>query len=116
MAVGQYFSSDQAIKEEEYTSNAEERIYMTNKAPLYFQHEGHSMTIVGIEVRRSGAINLVVFDPMFNPSPGIKKLIGLEHVRIQEPDTLLRAHRRGVGYLQKYREFELLVCGDEHIG
>lgn len=33
------------------------------KMPLYLQHSGHSRTIVGVEVTRSGQMNLVLFDP-----------------------------------------------------
>jgi hypothetical protein len=32
-------------------------------SPLYFQHEGHSRTIIGYE-KKLGKINLLVFDPM----------------------------------------------------
>ena len=34
--------------------------------PLYFQHQGHSRTIVGVEVMKSdggGGVRLLVFDP-----------------------------------------------------
>lgn len=107
VAVGRYFSANRA-------TTPEKRIYMTNKAPLYFQHNGHSMTIVGIEVRASGSMNLVVFDPMFNPSPAVKKLVGSANFRIEKPESLLRAHRRGVSYLSKYDEFELLMCSEDN--
>ncbi|GJJ75532.1 zinc finger-containing ubiquitin peptidase 1 [Entomortierella parvispora] len=39
------------------------RIVQTKKPPLYMQHQGHSRTIVGIEVLDSGELNLLVFDP-----------------------------------------------------
>ena len=66
------------------------------------------MTIVGLEIKKSGMVNLVVFDPMFNPSPGIKKLVGSSSFRASNPERLLRAHRRGESYLSRYRDFELL--------
>ena len=34
--------------------------------PLYFQHQGHSRTIVGVEIMKSdggGGVRLLVFDP-----------------------------------------------------
>lgn len=31
--------------------------------PLYFQHEGHSRTICGVEVMKNGQLRLLVFDP-----------------------------------------------------
>ncbi|KAG0084522.1 hypothetical protein BGZ92_009794, partial [Podila epicladia] len=39
------------------------RIVQTAKPPLYMQHQGHSKTIVGIEILESGIANLLVFDP-----------------------------------------------------
>lgn len=38
-------------------------VICTDKMPLILQHNGHSQTIVGYEVSRSGAINLLTFDP-----------------------------------------------------
>jgi hypothetical protein len=35
----------------------------TDKMPLYLQHQGHSRTVVGIEVARNGETHLLVFDP-----------------------------------------------------
>ncbi|KAG0042085.1 hypothetical protein BGZ83_000917 [Gryganskiella cystojenkinii] len=40
-----------------------ERIVQTRKPPLYMQHQGHSRTIVGVEILSSGELNLLVFDP-----------------------------------------------------
>ena len=95
-----------------------EKVILTDRPPIYFQHRGHSMTIVGLEVRHDGAINLVVFDPMFQPNPTIKRLaIGTNSGvysktgpswRVIEPGRLMKAHRRGESYLGKYRDFELL--------
>ncbi|KAF9925510.1 hypothetical protein FBU30_004729 [Linnemannia zychae] len=42
----------------------ENRVIQTAKPPLYMQHQGHSRTIIGIEVlRESQEVNLLVFDP-----------------------------------------------------
>jgi hypothetical protein len=35
----------------------------TDKMPLMLQCDGHSVTIVGYEVLKSGAVNLLVFNP-----------------------------------------------------
>ncbi|OAX79881.1 hypothetical protein ACJ72_05797 [Emergomyces africanus] len=85
-----------------------ERINQTELPPIYFQHQGHSLTIVGYELRKSGSANLLVFDPMFKTSPAIERLIGNNHIRSQDPGRLITAYRRGRGYLQKYKEFEIL--------
>ena len=34
-----------------------------DKMPLYLQHQGHSRTIVGVEVTKSKNLNLILFDP-----------------------------------------------------
>ncbi|XP_018577334.1 zinc finger with UFM1-specific peptidase domain protein-like [Anoplophora glabripennis] len=36
-------------------------------APLYLQHQGHSRTIMGIEVHRDGSLVLLVLDPSHSP-------------------------------------------------
>lgn len=65
------------------------------------------MTIVGFEKRRNGTRNLLVFDPMFKPSPGIQRLIGTDF-KAAGPERLLKAYRRGETYLGRYKNFELL--------
>lgn len=84
------------------------RVFITRKPPIYFQHQGHSMTIVGVEVHTNGNANLVVFDPMFNPSSLMKKLTKVRKFRYSEPARLMKAYRRGESYLLKYKDFEML--------
>ena len=86
----------------------DEKVVMTEKPPIYLQHHGHSMTIVGLEAKTSGAVNLVVFDPLFNPSPAIKRLVGSHSFKTANPEQLLKAHRRGESNLGRYRGFEIL--------
>ncbi|KAK2069602.1 hypothetical protein P8C59_004164 [Phyllachora maydis] len=83
------------------------RVQCTKLPPIYFQHAGHSMTIIGFEKQRNGARNLLVFDPMFRDSTHITKLTN-RRFKCKYPDTALKAYRRGNKYLQKYREFETL--------
>ncbi|KAK1770663.1 DUF1671-domain-containing protein [Phialemonium atrogriseum] len=84
-----------------------QRVRPTNLPPIYFQHAGHSMTIVGFEKEKNGSKNLLVFDPMFCDASGIVKLVGkkFEH---RFPDMALKPYRRGSKYLKKFREFEVL--------
>ena len=89
------------------TGEVHEKVYKTALPPIYFQHPGHSLTIVGLEVRKSGAMNLLVFDPMFKTSPLVQKLVGSRFKALQ-PEKALRAYRRGESYLGKYRSFEVL--------
>ncbi|CAG8033499.1 unnamed protein product [Penicillium salamii] len=99
MHVANYFRS--ASPEDET------RIVQTDFPPIYFQHDGHSMTIIGFEIRDNGSANLLVFDPMFKTSPAMERLVG-SHTKPSDPTRLLKAYRRGTPYLQKYKIFELL--------
>lgn len=116
MHVANYFRS--ASPEDET------RIVQTDFPPIYFQHDGislvyfrsiplahtdtgHSMTIIGFEIRDNGSANLLVFDPMFKTSPAMERLVG-SHNKPSDPTRLLKAYRRGTPYLQKYKIFELL--------
>ncbi|KAI9757868.1 MAG: hypothetical protein M4579_003304 [Chaenotheca gracillima] len=83
------------------------KIHKTWLPPIYLQHSGHSLTIVGFERRKNGDSNLLVFDPVFGPSPAFRKLIG-KSFRHRMPQDALKAYRRGKGYLGKYNAFELL--------
>lgn len=85
----------------------EDKVRCTELPPIYFQHAGHSMTIVGIEKDHSGTANLLVFDPMFRDSAVILERVGHEFT-YKYPDHALKAYRRGHSYLKRYREFEVL--------
>ncbi|KAK3308660.1 peptidase family C78-domain-containing protein [Chaetomium strumarium] len=96
--------------EEYFQSGVEDptqRIRRTNLPPLYFQHAGHSMTIIGLEKLKNGSKQLLVFDPSFHDSSSILRLVGKKFVH-PLPDLPLKLYRRGNRYLRAYREFELL--------
>jgi len=84
------------------------KVRKTSIPPLYFQHPGHSMTIVGFEKKRDGSKNLIVFDPMFHDAANIMRLVDVPSFRHKESADLLRAYRRGFKYLKKYHEFNVL--------
>ena len=65
------------------------------------------MTIVGMERRRDGSKTLIVFDPMFHDSSNVTKLVD-QVFSHKEPEEALKAYRRGLKYLVKYNEFEIL--------
>jgi zinc finger-containing ubiquitin peptidase 1 len=90
--------------------NPEHKVRCTSMPPLYFQHRGHSLTIIGLEKRATGDTDLLVFDPVFRDSDRLTKLTGPEcrDVQIKSPDSVLKLYRRGNKYLRKYHEFELL--------
>ncbi|KAK4143773.1 peptidase family C78-domain-containing protein [Dichotomopilus funicola] len=93
-----------------------QRIHQTKLAPLYFQHTGHSLTIIGFEKLQNGAKQLIVFDPSFRDSSYIVRLVG-QTVTHPMPDLALKPYRRGSRYLKAYKEFELLRLrrGDEAV-
>ncbi|PLB51782.1 DUF1671-domain-containing protein [Aspergillus steynii IBT 23096] len=84
-----------------------EKVVMTCLPPIYFQHQGHSLTIVGFEIRDNGSANLLVFDPMLKVPSGMKRSMG-PGSRFRDPLHALKRYRRGTSYLQKYQLFEIL--------
>lgn len=87
--------------------NPEDKVRSTTLPPIYFQHAGHSMTIVGIEKKADGKANLLVFDPMFHDAQVITQRVGRKF-KYKHADSALNAYRRGHKYLRRYREFEVL--------
>ncbi|KAH7007983.1 peptidase family C78-domain-containing protein [Ilyonectria destructans] len=89
--------------------DVEARIHLTGLPPIYLQHPGHSLTIVGLEKQMDGEVNLLVFDPSFRDSTKIRHLIGkaFRH-KLSTVDEAVQPYRRGTQYLRKYSEFEVL--------
>lgn len=97
-------------------ANNTDKVVITDKPPLFFQHHGHSMTVVGIELDTEYRASLIVFDPMYNPSATLKKLALGNKLTFTTPvpEKLLRAHRRDDRYLRRYKAFEIIkVNGPE---
>ncbi|TAQ90391.1 hypothetical protein B7494_g1284 [Chlorociboria aeruginascens] len=83
------------------------KVRATTLPPVYFQHPGHSLTIIGFEKKTDGTKNVIVFDPMFHDATSVTKYVGQTFTH-KAPADLLKAYRRGVKYLRRYKEFELL--------
>ncbi|PBP20510.1 hypothetical protein BUE80_DR008631 [Diplocarpon rosae] len=83
------------------------KVRCTSLPSIYFQHPGHSMTIIGFEKMKDGTKNIIVFDPMFHDATNVTKFIN-QHFKYKNPKDLLKAYRREVKYLKRYTEFELL--------
>ncbi|GAD95818.1 hypothetical protein CPC735_028710 [Paecilomyces variotii No. 5] len=101
MNVAEYFRQGISLE-------GSDKVLRTDLPPIYLQHPGHSLTIIGFEVREDGSANLLVFDPMFRTSPAIEKLIGTTVRPSTNPARLMRAYRRGTSYLRKFKAFEML--------
>ncbi|KAF5026022.1 hypothetical protein F66182_1877 [Fusarium sp. NRRL 66182] len=90
-------------------TDVEDRIHLTGLPPIYLQHPGHSLTIVGLERQMDGHTNLIVFDPSFRDSTKIRNLVG-KSVRHKPSsiDGFLQPYRRGSHYFRKYNQYEVL--------
>ena len=71
------------------------------------------MTIVGIEKRKDGSRSLLVFDPAYNPSKEMLKILNLASATNgSKPQiSLIKPYRRGKNYLKRYHTFETLRLG-----
>ncbi|PIN02780.1 hypothetical protein CDL12_24702 [Handroanthus impetiginosus] len=106
--VWNYFSGDSS------SSSSNQRVVLSGKAPLYFQHDGHSRTIVGIQAKqkRNGMqqYNLLIFDPS-------EKTRALEK-SLRENVSWQRLIKRGAHTLKK-PQYQLcfidpgIACGEE---
>ncbi|OAA64623.1 DUF1671 domain containing protein [Niveomyces insectorum RCEF 264] len=84
------------------------KVRATTLPPIFWQHPGHSLTIVGIEKTKTGQTNLLVFDPILRNGLSVVRLVGRRHFEHHFPDALLRGYRRGPRYLARFEAFEIL--------
>jgi hypothetical protein len=81
---------------------------ISDRAPLYFQHSGHSRTIIGIERLKSGKINLLLFDPSKSPSSTIKDYAkGKINAKKNLSDNVLKPFRVSMSDISK-KEYQIL--------
>ena len=87
-----------------------DKVVITDKPPLFFQHQGHSMTVVGVELDIEYRANLVVFDPMYSPVKHLKNLALNNRLTFTStiPEKLMKPHRRDEKYLGRYKAFEMI--------
>ncbi|KAI0129269.1 DUF1671-domain-containing protein [Hypoxylon sp. NC0597] len=86
--------------------DSQSKVRNTARAPIYFQHRGHSMTIIGIERTVNGNRNLLVFDPSYGDPVSVTRYVG-RHVERPNEDAL-KMYRRGAKYMGHYKQFEIL--------
>lgn len=65
------------------------------------------MTVVGIEKLHNGGTNLLVFDPKYHDVERVSRVLGRDFGAADGGD-FLKLYRRGLSYLKRYSEFELL--------
>ncbi|KAJ4418375.1 hypothetical protein N0V85_001460 [Neurospora sp. IMI 360204] len=111
--VERYFQTGILLPEDQDPTTQIQKVKQTDLPPIYFQHAGHSMTIIGLEYDKSGARNLIVFDPMFHDASNVTKHVGREvhvhhHLHPLAANMALNPYRRGSKYLGRFREFEVI--------
>lgn len=72
----------------------------TDHPPIYFQHQGHSRTIVGVEVTPSGEHYLLVFDPAKR----------IEPLHDTNGHAFVNQFRVGDSNLQRKSQYQLVVA------
>ncbi|CAO3571123.1 unnamed protein product [Mortierella alpina] len=113
-------------------SGADQQVVQTAKPPLYMQHQGHSRTIIGVEVQTNGEVNLLVFDPgrwlhkaiptmrQGSISKGTTPSLGsklMTDAGLFDPQYLLKAFRLDLGRGTSKAQYQLLgISGLFHEG
>ncbi|KAI9661652.1 MAG: hypothetical protein M1821_008890 [Bathelium mastoideum] len=82
------------------------KLRKTLRPPIYLQRPGHSLTIVGFEVRKDGSRSLLVFDPMYVVSKEMQRVRDRATRLPRSVSALLRMYRRSQESLGRYRDFE----------
>ncbi|KAJ6438714.1 zinc finger-containing ubiquitin peptidase 1 [Purpureocillium lavendulum] len=102
LAIERYFGAA-------WNGGDEAKVRTTSLPPIYLQHQGHSLTVVGVERQNDDRLQLLVFDPSSRDSEAVKRFVGRQ-VRRGMPgaNELLEPYRRGMKYLSKRKEFEIL--------
>ncbi|KAK4690747.1 zinc finger-containing ubiquitin peptidase 1, partial [Lecanoromycetidae sp. Uapishka_2] len=87
------------------------KVTTTALPPVFLQRPGHSMTIVGLLVRRDGSRELLVFDPAYAPCKHMIDFTSAVDTFGYVP-KLSKPYRRGKAYLEKFEAFETLRLTD----
>ncbi|KAL4789524.1 DUF1671-domain-containing protein [Aspergillus venezuelensis] len=94
--------------------NEAQKVVQTNLPPIFFQHQGHSMTIVGFEIREHGKANLLVFDPTFKTPPVIKNSNATK-LKVSESSRTLKGYRKGATYIMRTSP-NIIITGTPGVG
>ena len=82
---------------------------ISDRPPLYFQHSGHSRTIIGIERLKSTKVNLLLFDPPRKPSSVVKDYAaGKVNKKKDLSDATLKPFRVSIDEIAKRKEYQIL--------
>ncbi|KAG6552117.1 hypothetical protein Mapa_006426 [Marchantia paleacea] len=119
--VWSYFSGESSYGSNSDSPYPRHPVLMSNRSPLYFQHRGHSRTIVGIEHRQlsdnSEEINLLVLDPSqrteylaktLREKSGWKKLIGHDVHTLKQSEYQICYAERGIAHGEELENLKVL--------
>ncbi|POW18484.1 hypothetical protein PSHT_05740 [Puccinia striiformis] len=134
-----YFNSTSNLTDN--NSTIKPKIEITNRFPLYFQHDGHSRTIIGIEINSDCQTQLLILDPAKRidlstnreeeshlswtgihqtPSSVRQSLSQKEHVTLNQPSLIYvlilsfwAAHRLTLKELSKKKQYQILCVLDQ---
>jgi hypothetical protein len=87
----------------------QKNVYITDKPPLYLQHQGHSRTVVGVETLPAGKKNLIMFDPGQRPP----RHTGKENINSAStiPESLLQPRRVDERSISVNNQYQVLALG-----
>lgn len=86
-----------------------QRVYLTEKLPIFLQRPGHSLTIVGSIKLRSGKRKLLTFDPAWQPPSLMRMPLSGDQHRDWRLKWLLKQYTKSERYLKRYSAFETLT-------
>jgi Peptidase family C78 len=103
--VEEYFKSSKPQISDSLVSSCR----ISDRPPLYFQHYGHSRTIVGIEYLKSKKINLLLFDPVNRPSSAVRDYaVGKINKNKDLSESILKPFRISIDELVEKRKYQIL--------
>jgi zinc finger-containing ubiquitin peptidase 1 len=92
------------------------KVQCTEKAPVYLQLPGHSLTVVGIEENNDHERRMLFFDPAWAPPPAMQKEGPLPESIVDSfwrRKLLLRQYRKPNAYFWRYNAFETVMIHDK---
>ncbi|KAF1813293.1 hypothetical protein P152DRAFT_395122 [Eremomyces bilateralis CBS 781.70] len=92
--------------------NCTAKVHQTSLPPLFLQQPGHSLTIVGYEIRKNGAVNLVVYNNMFRPPPALN-VHNISKIKPKATVECMKGFRRNEERLRNHNAFEVVALVPE---
>jgi hypothetical protein len=105
-----HFAKNSNLSSPTTTPALKTELHQTLRPPIYLQRPRHSLTIIGLEIHKSGKRTLLVLDPGYRPSPRmVRAAAAAGNGKTFEKRISLNPYRKGRWALGGYREFEVLT-------